>query len=91
MLTPLLRSTKKDADKNKDGEIVPKLESVKVVLVHCNLVQNDYQHTSKVWFSLFRRNNLEFWWTQLILYFKASKAPEMEDNVNLKLIIGYTL
>ena len=25
-----------------------KLESVEVVLVHCNLVKNDYQHTSKV-------------------------------------------
>ena len=55
MLTPetikLLGSTKKDVDKDKDGEIVPKLESVEVVLVHCNLVKNDYQHTSKVLFS----------------------------------------
>ena len=24
---------------------MPKLESIEVVLVHCNLVQNDYQHT----------------------------------------------
>ena len=30
---------------------MPKLESVEVVLVHCNLVKNDYQHTSKVLFS----------------------------------------
>ena len=55
LLTPetmrLLGSTKKDVAKDKDGEIVPKLESVKVVLVHCNLVKNDYQHTSKVIFS----------------------------------------
>ena len=28
-----------------------KLESAEVVLVHCNLVKNDYQHTSKVLFS----------------------------------------
>ena len=41
----LLGSTKKDVDSNKNGEIVPKLESVEVVLVHCNLVKNDYQHT----------------------------------------------
>ena len=47
----LLESTKKDVHKDKDGEIVPKLESVEVVLVHCNLVKNDYQHTSKVLFS----------------------------------------
>ena len=47
----LLGSTKKDVDKDKDGENVPKLESVEVVLVHCNLVKNDYQHTSKVLFT----------------------------------------
>ena len=47
----LLGSTKKVVDKDKNGENVPKLESVKVVLVHCNLVKNDYQHTSKVLFT----------------------------------------
>ena len=56
LLTPetmkLLGSTKKDVDKDKNGEIVPKLESVEVVLVHCSLVKNDYQHTSKVLFSV---------------------------------------
>ena len=46
----LLGSTKKDVDENKDGENMPKLESVEVVLVHCNFVKNDYQHTSKVLF-----------------------------------------
>ena len=54
-LTPetikLLESTKKDVNKDEDGEIIPKLESVEVVLVRCNLVKNDYQHTSKVLFS----------------------------------------
>ena len=47
----LFESTKKDVDKDKDGEIVPKLEFAEVVLVHCNLIKNDYQHTSKVLFS----------------------------------------
>ena len=55
LLTPetmkLLGSTKKVVDKDKNGENVPKLESVEVVLVHCNLVKNDYQHASKVLFS----------------------------------------
>ena len=55
LLTPetikLLGSTKKDVEKDKDGENVPKLEFDEVVLVHCNLVKNDYQHTSKVLFS----------------------------------------
>ena len=44
----LLGSTKKDVDKDKDGEDVPKLESVEVVLMHCNLVNNIYQQASKV-------------------------------------------
>ena len=44
----LLGSTKKDVDSDKNSENVPKLESVEVVLVHCNLVKNDYQHSSKV-------------------------------------------
>ena len=47
----LLWSTKKDVNKDKDGENVPKLESVETVLAHCNLAKNDYQHTSKVLFS----------------------------------------
>ena len=41
----IVRKYKKDVDKDKDGENVPKLESAGVVLVHCNLVKNDYQHT----------------------------------------------
>ena len=47
----LLGSTKKVVNKDKNGENVPKLESVEVVLVHCNLVKNDYQHSSNVLFS----------------------------------------
>ena len=47
----LLGSTNKVVDKDKNGENVPKLESVEVVLVHCNLVKNDYQHASNVLFS----------------------------------------
>ena len=55
LLTPekmkLLGSTKKLVDNDKNGENVPKLESVEVVLVHRNLVKNDYQHVSKVLFN----------------------------------------
>ena len=39
----LLGSTKKDVDQDKDREYVPKLESVEVDLVHCNLKNNNYQ------------------------------------------------
>ena len=55
LLTPetmkLLGSRKKDVDSDKNSENVPKFESAEVVLVHYNLVKNDYQHTSKVLFS----------------------------------------
>ena len=47
----LLESSKKVIDRNKNGELVPKLETVEVVLVHCNLVNNSYQQASKVLFS----------------------------------------
>ena len=47
----LLGNTKKDVDKDKDGEDVLKLESIEVVLVHCNLVSNNYQQASKVLFT----------------------------------------
>ena len=39
----LLGSTSNTIDKDKNSEIVPKLENVEVVLVHCNLVNNSYQ------------------------------------------------
>ena len=47
----LLGNTKKDVDQDKDGEYVPKLNSLEVALVHCHLVNNNYQQTSKVLFT----------------------------------------
>ena len=47
----LLGSTKKDVDSDTNSENVPKLESVEIVLIHSNIVRNDYQHISKVLFS----------------------------------------
>ena len=103
----LLGSIKKVVDKDKHGENVPKLESVEVVLVHCNLVKNDYQHTSKVLFTfvpskefgqllnispydftMMNKANTEFSYVEVWFTDQASKALEIEDNVNLTLIIG---
>ena len=47
----LLGSTKDIIDADKNSENVPKLENVKVVLVHCNLVNNAYQQHSRVLFT----------------------------------------
>ena len=47
----LFGSSKKVTDKNKNGEFVPRLQTVEAVLVHCNLVNSNYQQTSKVLFT----------------------------------------
>ena len=44
----LLRSTEKVIAKNKNREHVPQLENVGVILMHCNVVNNNYQQVSKV-------------------------------------------
>ena len=51
-LTPesmkLLGNTKNKVSKDINGESVSHLEVTEVVLVHCNVVNNDYQHDSRV-------------------------------------------
>ena len=44
----LLGSTKNKITKDKSGENVPHLEITEKVLVHCPIVNNDYQHDSRV-------------------------------------------
>ena len=44
----LLGSTKSKITKNENGETVPHLELTELVLVHCNIVNNDYEHESRV-------------------------------------------
>ena len=44
----LLGSTGYEITKDKNGENVPHLEITEVVLVHCDIVHNDYQRYSRV-------------------------------------------
>ena len=44
----LFGSTKKKITKDKNGENVPYLEITEAVLVHRNMVNNDYQQDSRV-------------------------------------------
>ena len=46
--TKLFGSTTKSVDKTKNGQKVPNLEVVEVVLVQCNLVENQYQQKPEV-------------------------------------------
>ena len=52
LLTPetmkLLGSTKSKITKDKNGENVPHLEIVELILVHCNVVNNDYHQNSRI-------------------------------------------
>ena len=61
LLTPeimkLLGSTESKITKNKIGENVPHLEVVELVLVHCNLVNNDYQQDSRIFFTFVPRKS----------------------------------
>ena len=47
----LLGSSYDTIDGDKNSVLVPKLESVDLVLVHCNVVNNSYQQASKVLFT----------------------------------------
>ena len=47
----LLGSTECKINKDKNGENVPHLEIVELVLVHFNLVNNGYQHDSRILFT----------------------------------------
>ena len=48
----LLGSTGNKITKDKNGEEVPHLEITKVVLAHCNIVNNDYQEDSRVLYTI---------------------------------------
>ena len=54
----LLGSTKSKINKDKNVENVPHLEISKIVLINCNIVNNDYQQDSRVLYSLFLINHL---------------------------------
>ena len=44
----LLGSTERRITKDKNGENVPYLEIVELVLIHCNIVNNNYQQNYRI-------------------------------------------
>ena len=64
LLTPetikLLGSTENKIIKDKNGENVPHLEFTEVVLVHCNIVNNDYQHDLRVLYTFVPNNWVDY-------------------------------
>ena len=54
----LLGSTGNKITKDKNSENVPHLEITEVILVYCNIVNNDYQQDNHYCKHLFRINHL---------------------------------
>ena len=50
----LLESTKSKISKDKNDENVPHLEVTKVILVRCNILNNDYQQDLRDLYAIFR-------------------------------------
>ena len=48
----LLESTKNKITKDENGENVLHLEITKVILIHCDIANNDYQQDSRVLYTL---------------------------------------
>ena len=57
----LLWSTTSKLTKDKNGENLPNLEITEVVLVHCNFVNNDYQHNSRVLYTFISNRSFGQW------------------------------
>ena len=81
----LLANTKRKITKDKNGQNVSHLEIIELVLVHCNLVNNDYQQDSRILYTFIPNrpfgNLLEISPTNLFLkkniYFRISRNQYM--------------
>ena len=53
----LFGRTKNKITKVENGENVPHFEITKVVFVHCNISNNDYQHDSRVFYTFVKNKS----------------------------------
>ena len=74
----LFGSTENKVTKDKNGEKVPRLEVVELVLVHCNLVNNDYQQDSRILYAFVPNKTFTD---------QKSMPLEIEGKINITLII----
>ena len=93
----------KRIDKNNNCESVSHLEITEVVLVHCNIANNDYQHYSRVFYTVvpdksfgqlpanfmfLKTFDLEFLYIEVWFTYQNSKLLEIEDKIKLTLVIN---
>ena len=96
----VLKITKSKIAKDKNGKNVPQFEITKVTVVHCNIVNNDYQQDSRVLYTFFTNKsfgqllfhpktfNSEFSYTEVWFTDQNSKLLETEDKINITLVIN---
>ena len=92
----LLGSTKSRITKDKNCENVPHLEISDVVLVHCNIVNNDYQHDSRVLYAFIPNKSFgqlldispEFSYIEVWFTDQNSKPLDIEYKTNITLVIN---
>ena len=78
----LLGVTKSKIINNKNGENVPHLEIIQVVLVHCNIFNNNYQQNSRV-LCTFIPDEL---FGQLL-----DISPKISENVCLRILVYWSV
>ena len=99
----LLGSTKSKITKDKNGENVPHLAITEVVLVHCNMVNNDYHEYYILLFQINRLGSLldispsnhiflktfNSEYDETVVWFtdQNSKPLGIEDRINLTMVI----
>ena len=82
-------------------KLVSHLEITEVVLVHCNIINNNYQQDSKVLYTFFPNKlfgqlldispkslNSEFSYIEVWFTDQNSKPLEIEDTINITLVIN---
>ena len=96
-----IESTKSKINKDENGENVSHLEDVEIVLVLCNISNNDYQQGLKLLYALvpnksyslknfifLRTFNSEFPYIEVWFTAQNSKMLEIEDKINITLVIN---
>ena len=95
-----MKLLKRTNGKMTKDENVPHLEIIEVLLVHCNIVNNDYQQDSRVLYTFFTNKsfgqllfhpktfNSEFSYTEVWFTDQNSKLLETEDKINITLAIN---
>ena len=66
----LLGSTENKITKDKNYENVPHLKITEVILVQCNIVNNDYQQDSRDLLNFLQMDHLVVKFDQQIIFFK---------------------